>query len=101
MVLAAITVVAGLQRSFGRWGWDELRMCHRVMARHRRRLCARGGQRAQAVHGSSLGHGQRPEGRDEHDQQETPCSPAMRSPHLRKSIAEKQFSVVRNIVAGN
>jgi hypothetical protein len=102
MVLATVTV-AELKRNVRRCGCGGLRvrrMRHRVTARHLRRSGLHESHRAHAVHRARLCHRQRPKGRDEHDQQQTlsrpaTCRPTISSPHLSKSIAEKQSPVVK------
>lgn len=85
---AAATALAAtavrLKQDFRRLGWGGRRIRHRVMARHGRSKCRRRGY-TQAVHSARLGHRQRPKGRDEHDQQQTPSCPAVSPPHLRKA----------------
>ena len=103
MIVATIVAVAGLKRVFRRVEWccslRRLRLCHRMMAGHRGRLTLHSHLRARALPALVLGstrHRQRPEGRDQHDQQQESSSPAVSSPHWRKAYQKIscQFSVL-------
>ena len=90
-------IIGGLKRSWGLFRPGRFRLCHRVMAVHRRLRRMPRHRLAHAVHGLRQGstrHRHRPEGRGEHNQQQKSGSPAVSTPHLRNSIAENQFPVL-------
>jgi tRNA(Ile)-lysidine synthase len=69
-----------------------------MMAGHRRQIACHSHRLAKAMRALSLGstrHRQRPEGRDEHDQQQESSSPAVSSPHVsEKHTRENQLPVL-------